>query len=205
MPADLHQWLVDADMQAWYKLHAEWRSSFLDVVMPYLRNPFFWAPLYLFLIGYAVQNSKRKGLLWCLGFLLCFAFGDFISAHILKPCFHRIRPCNDPRLAQALHLIVERSSGLSFPSSHASNHFAMGTYMAATLGRRNRWVIVASFIWAAAIAYAQVYVGVHFPGDVLGGALLGIAIGALLAWAYRKLHPDAPLLVRRSKVSVAPE
>lgn len=184
----LHDLFVQMDFSMWYKLHAEWRSPLLDTVMPFLRNQFFWVPLYLFLAVYMLSNYNRKGLFWCVLFILCFAFGDFISAHMIKPFFHRLRPCNDPRLATALHLIVERSYGYSFPSSHATNHFAMGTFMAATLGRTSKWVVFAALLWALVVAYAQVYVGVHFPMDVICGGLLGTVIGLLLAVVYRKVR-----------------
>lgn len=183
----LHDWFVQTDFAMWYKLHATWRSGILDATMPFVRNQFFWVPLYMFLAVYMPVNYRRQGIFWCVLFILCFAFGDFISAHLVKPFFHRTRPCNDPRLAKALHLIVERSSGYSFPSSHAANHFALGTFMAATLGGRNTWVIFAALLWATLVAYAQVYVGVHFPMDVIGGGLIGVVIGLLMAVVYRKV------------------
>ena len=180
--------LLRADRQVWYFLHGTARSSFQDAVIPFLRNQYFWAPVYLFLLLLAFVNRRMRGLLWCVGFLLAFVLADHISAAILKPWIGRVRPCNDPAMAQALHLLVHCGGGLSFPSSHASNHFAMAVFTAQTLGRGGRrWVWWPTMAWATLVAYAQVYVGVHYPGDVLGGALLGFLLGSFVAMLYRRV------------------
>lgn len=192
-------WFEQPDFTIWYHINSLWRSPLLDVVMPYLRNQFFWAPLYLFLLVFVLYNFGIKGLAWCAGFLLCFALGDFISASLIKPFVQRMRPCNDPRLAAYAQLIVPRSTGYSFPSSHAANHFAMGTFMAITFWKRGKIWAVLSIFWAVLVSYAQVYTGVHFPFDVLAGGLLGAGIGVFVAWLYHKrftlgarLQPAAP-------------
>lgn len=181
-------WLEGLDIHMWMNLHASWRSPFLDAVMPYVRNQFTWAPLYLFLLVFMPYNFGKKGWIWLLGFLLCFALGDTISGGILKPLplLQRVRPCNDPRLAEFVHLIVPRSSGWSFPSSHATNHFALGYFMASTLHGRMKWFWPIPMLWALAVGYAQIYVGVHFPLDVAAGAALGILIGGFVAWLYHR-------------------
>jgi undecaprenyl-diphosphatase len=179
-------WLESLDFQLWYYLHAVWRSSFLDAVMPYVRNQFTWAPLYLFLLVFMPYNFGRRGWIWLLGFVLCFAVGDPVSGTFLKSLVQRVRPCNDPRFADMLHLIVPRSSGWSFPSSHATNHFALGTYAAVTFHGRLRWLWPIPMVWALAVGYAQVYVGVHFPFDVVAGSVLGVVIGLLVALLYNR-------------------
>ncbi len=185
----LHDWLVAQDFAAWYRLHALWRNEALDLIMPFIRNQFFWAPLYLFLLVLLPYNFGRRGWIWLGAFLLCFALGDFISGSILKPLIHRVRPCNDPRLADYLQLIVPRSSGWSFPSSHAANHFALGTFCAVTFHHRLKWLWILPMGWALSVGYAQIYVGVHFPLDVAAGAALGAAIGWGIAWLFnRKWH-----------------
>ena len=187
----MHQtfaWLESLDIQFWFYLHSAWRSPFLDAVMPYVRNQFTWAPLYLFLLVFMPYNFGKRGWIWLIGFLLCFALGDIISGGILKPLpyIQRVRPCNDPRLTEYLHLIVPRSSGWSFPSSHATNHFALGTFAAVTLHGRLKWLWPIPMLWALAVGYAQVYVGVHFPFDVVAGSALGAVIGLFVATLYNK-------------------
>lgn len=194
---DLLDLLLRTDRQVWYFLHGTARAPVLDAVIPFVRNQYFWAPVYLFLLLLALINRQMRGLVWCLGFLLSFVLADHISAAVLKPMVGRVRPCNDPAMAQALHLLVPCGGGLSFPSSHASNHFAMAVFTAQTLGRgARRWVWWPTMAWGTLVAYAQVYVGVHYPGDVLGGALLGFLLGSFVAALYRRIdRRHAPLLL----------
>jgi membrane-associated phospholipid phosphatase len=171
--------LLSWDYFLFEKIHAKGNTAFLDFLFPYLRNPFFWSPLYLFLIVVMYENFAKKGMLWVLFFLITFGIGDFFSARLLKPLVHRIRPCIDPIWNGIHRHIVPDSSGFSFPSSHATNHFAMAMFIYITCKKFHPSISYLCFSWAALIAYAQVYVGVHYPIDVFGGALLGIWIGYL--------------------------
>lgn len=173
--------LLVLDHKVWYYLNVSWRNDFLDAVVPYLRNQWTWAPLYLFLLVFMLYNYKKTGLLWCLFFLATFALADQASAHYLKPLFQRTRPCNDVELSKLVHIIVRCGSGYSFPSSHATNHFALGVFAAITMQHSVRYIWWIALLWAASVSYAQVYVGVHFPLDVVCGGLLGSAIGIVTA------------------------
>lgn len=184
--AGILAWLTALDHELWRYLHVAWRSEALDAVMPFVRNQFTWAPLYLFLLVFMPANFGKRGWLWCLGFLLCFALADVISGSIIKPNVERVRPCNDRRFIEFVHLLVPRSSGWSFPSSHAANHFALGAFSAVTLHGRLRWFWPIPMIWALAVCYAQVYVGVHWPMDVIAGGLLGAGIGIVVARAFER-------------------
>ena len=177
MLRNIREFIVYYDHIAWYYMNTQWRNSYLDIIMPFLRNQWFWAPLYLFLLIFIPSKFGRKGWLWCAGFLITFALSDQISAHLLKPYFHRIRPCNNPYLSSIIHIIVPCGSGYSFPSSHASNHFSMAVFSAITLGKYAKWIWPVAIVWATAVSFAQVYVGVHFPFDVTCGAILGSMTG----------------------------
>jgi membrane-associated phospholipid phosphatase len=175
----LHQKIVYWDHAAWFYLNTQWHNSFLDIVMPFLRNQWFWSPLYLFLLLFMTAKFGKQGWFWCIGFLVTFILADQVSATFIKPFFHRVRPCNNPALTGIVHIIVDCGSGKSFPSTHATNHFALALFSALTLGRLARWVWPVALLWAASVGYAQIYVGVHYPFDVLGGAMLGSCIGIL--------------------------
>lgn len=170
----------------WRKVNASWHNSVFDVIMPFVRNQFTWAPLYLFLLVFVCWNFKWRGLLWCAGFLLCFGIADQLSAHLIKPLVQRPRPCNDETLRQLVHIIVPCGSGYSFPSSHAANHFALGTFMAITFHKIAKGIWWLPMLWAALVSYAQVYVGVHFPVDVVIGGILGVLVGLFVAWLYQR-------------------
>lgn len=184
----IHDLLIYWDFTSWFYMNTQWVNDFFDVLMPFIRNQWTWAPLYLFLIIFMPMNYGRKGWMWCIFFLLTFAIGDYVSASIIKPHYIRMRPCNNPYIKDIVHLLVPCGSGYSFPSSHATNHFALAIFSGRTLGRHFKWVWAVALLWAFSVAYAQVYVGVHFPGDVLVGAILGIVAGLLTSYIYRRVY-----------------
>lgn len=166
-------------------IHITCSNSFFDFIMPWLRNPYTWAPLYLFLLVWMWQTYGKKGLIWSLFFFLTFVFCDSVSASIIKPLVHRIRPCNETQLSFVIRHLIDCGSGFSFPSSHATNHFGLSAFLIFTLGKMYKWVIPFSIIWAVLVCYAQLYVAVHYPSDILVGALLGFGIGVLNASYFK--------------------
>ena len=120
--------------------------------------------------------------------LLAATFGvaDFGSASIVKPMVKRVRPCNDPQLAQTIISRVPCGTGYSFPSSHASNHFAISVFLIGAFHKRWRWIWFWALLWATLVCFAQIYVGVHYPIDILTGALFGTLVGYLFGWVLFK-------------------
>lgn len=169
--------LLAWDRKAEHLVNVTWKHPVLDLVAPVLRNQYTWIPLYVFLAIFIPRKYGKKGWLWCLGFLITFALSDYTSASLIKPYVQRLRPCNDAVMRHGMRLLVDCGSGYSFPSSHAANHFALAVFMSFTLRKSYRWIWVASLLWAFSVAYAQVYVGVHYPLDVLCGGLLGCLAG----------------------------
>lgn len=174
------------DNAIWVKLNNEWHVRMLDEIMPVLRNQYTWAPVYAFLLFFAVWKFGKKGLVWSAAYFITFALCDYISAGIIKEAVMRLRPCNDPINALHVRLLVECGSGYSFPSSHATNHFGMSLFLYFTFGSFYKWIKPIVLIWAALVAYAQVYVGVHYPIDVFTGAIIGSIIGFLVAKLFNK-------------------
>lgn len=162
----------------------------LDTLMPFFRESTFWIPLYLFLIVFVFVNFGKNGWAWLLFAFITVLLTDQFSSSIVKNWVMRPRPCNDPVFSSQVRLLLDHcSGGYSFTSSHATNHFGVATFLFITLGRFfGKWKYLL-FIWAALICYAQVYVGVHYPLDVLFGALLGFVIGQFVCWAYQKSDP----------------
>jgi len=176
MLENILQSLVRLDHMAWYYLNVQWHNPFLDNIIPFFRNPWFWAPLYLFLLIFMPLKFGAKGWLWCLAFVITFALSDFVCASLLKPFFHRLRPCHNPWLNGIVHMLIDCGGQYGFPSNHAANHFSLGIFAAITTGKMAGWVWPVAIFWALLVAYAQVYVGAHFPLDVVCGGLLGIVI-----------------------------
>ncbi len=159
-------------------MNQNWGSSFLDTVLPFMRETLFWIPLYLFLVLFVIMNFKTKGLWWLLGIILTAALSDIISSQIIKQYVMRVRPCQDPSVSQHIRFFINYCpSSSSFTSSHSFSHFAQAMFFYLTLRSViGKWAGL-FFVWAFIIAYTQVYVGVHYPFDVFCGGLLGCGLG----------------------------
>ncbi len=178
--------LIDFDKYLFGIVNQKASNPFFDSIMPFFRQPLFWLPLYLFIILFAIYNFPKKAAIWIGSLLLTITITDSVSSHIFKPLFERLRPCNNPELADSIRLLVDHcGQNGSFTSSHATNHFGIAVFIFMTLdkvwGKFNYLFI----LWAGVISFAQVYVGVHFPFDVIGGAILGSSIGYLTASAFK--------------------
>lgn len=168
------------DRAAFIKLNSEWTNPFFDSLMPFLRTPEYWAPLYLFLLIFLTINFGKTGLWWSLFFLCTFAITDMVSSQLIKESVQRLRPCNDPAMLDHVRLLLKHcGSGYSFTSSHACNHFGLATFFFISFRKvLPKWAWV-GFAWAFIVIYAQVYVGIHYPLDVIGGAAVGALIGII--------------------------
>lgn len=178
--------LLQLDQELFFLINGEWHLPLLDEVMPYWRDKKFWIPLYVVLAGFLVYKFRLKGLYFILAVVLTVGIADTVSSKVVKKSVQRVRPCNDVEIKDEVELLAGCGSGYSFTSSHATNHFAIALFIALTLGRIYWWARWPFILWAASIAFGQVYVGVHYPLDVICGALLGSLIGWGVARAYRK-------------------
>jgi membrane-associated phospholipid phosphatase len=163
-------------------INANLHNSFFDWIMPWLRNSQMWIPLYLFIILFVLVNYKKEGV-WIIVFcIITVVLTDTLSSKIIKPYFGRVRPCNDPTMLTQLRFLLKyKPINGSFTSSHAANHFGIAAFLYFTLqSYLGKWVLL-FFLWAFSISFAQVYVGVHFPLDIVAGGLLGFVIGYLCA------------------------
>lgn len=183
------QSLLQFDRSLFTLVNGHWHNAFFDWLMPWLRNSAVWTPLYLFLLLYAAINYKANGWRFIIIGAVAVIIGDLVSSSIIKQYIIRVRPCNEPSLADSIRVLVAyRPQSSSFTSSHAVNHFALATYLFQTLKKTLgnwRWIC---FFWAFSIIYAQVYVGVHYPLDVVGGAIIGILIGYLHGQLFNKRY-----------------
>jgi len=165
-------------------VNSHWSADWLDILLVPLRHKLFWIPLYIFILLYIYYNFAERRWIIFLGIGLCILFSDTSSSKIIKPLVNRERPCHSERYEVIAR--VPCSSGYSFTSSHATNHFAISTFLFLLFaGWKYRWLFMA---WASIICYAQVYVGVHYPLDVIFGALLGLLVGFLSFRLYMFLY-----------------
>ena len=179
--------LISWDKDVFQTLNSKWINPFFDSIFPWLRDPAFWVPLYVFLLAFMIFNFGVKGLWWSLMLICTVAMSDLIGARVFKEDFERLRPCNDPDLFGQVRLLLKNcSTSFSFVSNHAANHFGIATFFVLSFrGLFKYWAYLAYF-WGFVVSYAQIYVGAHFPLDVIGGALLGILLGSLTAWIFHR-------------------
>ncbi len=182
----LPDWFVSADRWLFEWINIKLANALFDSLMPVMRNAFTWGPLYLFIVAFTVINFKRSGWWWLGLALATAACTDIVGARIFKEGFERLRPCNDPEMIGHVRMVLGRcSGGFSFVSNHAINHFGIAAFFFVTFKSffRYSWAL---FVWAGIIGFAQIYVGVHYPFDVLFGTLLGLLIGSLSGNLFNK-------------------
>lgn len=183
------KWIVEIDKKIFLSINQQHTNPFFDWLMPILRNSNTWIPLYIIILVFASFKLKQKAIGWFLFAILTILFTDQISSHLIKPYIARPRPCSDIEFVTQVRLLLKHcSGGYSFTSSHACNHFGIALFFITTLSKYfYKWKYL-FIIWAALICYAQVYVGVHYPFDVLCGGILGAIIGKIIGnWCNRKL------------------
>lgn len=183
--------LVQLDKHIFYFINHDLGNPFFDWLMPILRNARTWIPLYIIIIVLCVWKFRWQGVLIIALMAASAGVADFTSARIIKQEVRRLRPCNDPTFSKNDHLRLNAcGTGYSFPSTHATDHFAMAIFMCFVFCKRWRWIWFWGILWAGLISFGQVYVGVHYPIDVFVGALYGTLIGWLISLLFKKLQPN---------------
>lgn len=179
--------LIEFDRHLFTNINSRWTNGLFDAVMPYVRNQYLWAPLYLFMAVLILLNFKKNTGWWLFFFVGTAMLTNFISSDLIKENIYRVRPCNDPSMEEHLRFLVNyRPKSSSFTSSHATNHFGLAAFFYYSLKDHiGKWGLL-FFAWAFIIIYAQVYVGVHYPLDVVCGALIGFILGYLSAKSFNK-------------------
>ncbi len=159
-------------------------SPFWDQVMHWISGKYSWMPLYILIIGYMVYRFRWKSILIILLVVLLVTLSDWTSVHLFKNVFHRLRPCHNQDISHLVHLVNNHCGGkYGFVSSHAANAFAVVGYTSLII--RNRYYTYGIILWAIIVGYSRIYLGVHYPGDVLGGAMLGLIVGYLVYLIFK--------------------
>ena len=168
-------------------------SSTFDPFWILVSEKWFWIPLYVIFLYFLYKNFNKKSLFYILLFIALGITASDQIANIFKFGFERLRPCHDPSL-EGLLREVKCGGKFGFYSAHSSNSFFVATYLTILLGKKIKQLPYFLFVWAAIVAYSRVYLGMHFPGDLIVGAIMGILLALFFGTLAKKV-------IRKSEVT----
>ena len=168
-------------------------SSTFDPFWILVSEKWFWIPLYVIFLYFLYKNFNKKSLFYILLFVALGITASDQIANIFKFGFERLRPCHDPSL-EGLLREVKCGGKFGFYSAHSSNSFFVATYLTILLGKKIKQLPYFLFVWAAIVAYSRVYLGMHFPGDLIVGAIMGILLALFFGTLAKKV-------IRKSEVT----
>lgn len=164
-------------------------TFFLDGFMLAVSAKLTWIPLYASVLFILIKSKKKEAVWFVLALILCITLADQISSGLIKNVVQRLRPSHEPRLEGLVHLVRGHKYGkFGFVSSHASNAF--GFALLTSLFFRNKLYTYAILFWAVLQCYSRMYMGVHYPLDIVGGATVGILAALFLYYVVKKLRPS---------------
>jgi len=158
-------------------------NDVFDFIMHWITYQQTWYPLYLLLVIWMIWRYKQKAIVPIILIIMAIALADQFTSSFMKPFFERLRPCHDSTIGHLVHVVDGCGGQYGFASSHAANSFTLATLLYFFFRSTFKYASIL-FIWAALVSYSRVYVGVHFPGDIIVGGLIGYFIGLAFFFIY---------------------
>ncbi|SKC52874.1 phosphatase PAP2 family protein [Ohtaekwangia koreensis] len=184
--------LIELDKKLMIFLNG-FHTPWLDPVILFATQTLTWLPLYAFLVYLIIKEYRREVWMALIAIAITIVLADQITSGLMKPYFERFRPSHEPSLEGLLHFVtgpdgkVYKGGLYGFASSHAANTFGAAAFFFFLLRKTRKWIGVL-FVWALFVAYTRIYLGVHYPGDILVGGLIGVGCGWIGYRVYKLLH-----------------
>lgn len=179
--------ILELDRKLFLELNSSFHNPWLDQLMMFLSTTSAWIPLYLILLYMIIKVYKKDTWMVLLAVAITILLADQITSALMKPFFERLRPSHEPGLRGMVNIVNEYRGGrFGFASSHAANTFGVATLMWLTLKNFRPWIGLL-FLWALGVGYTRIYLGVHYPGDIVVGDLIGFLSALAAYFLYRLL------------------
>lgn len=166
----------------------DYHTTFLDNLMWLFSDKLFWVPLYVWFLWLFYRKFPTQYWTVLIAIILMIVFSDQLC-NLFKENVMRFRPSHEPHLQSIIHTVNGYKGGMyGFYSGHASNAFAVAFFIITAMARERKYIIPVALIYATLTAYSRVYLGVHYPGDILTGAITGTLLGTGFAHVHVKLR-----------------
>ncbi len=182
MPLSLYSQLSQLDRKLFFIIN-QYHHPWVDYIVYWVTHEACWLPLYAFLLYLIIKHLRTKSWIALVAIAILITICDQFASGLVKPWIQRLRPCFQPELQAVVHVVGRHHGLYGFISSHAANTFGLATFLYLLLRPRYSSIRLL-FSWALAVSYARIYGGVHYPADIIVGALSGLGWGWMVFRLY---------------------